>query len=76
MKEFALTQPFTKQTAWTDLRVQIRAAERTVDKARLFWSQFAPTPADFDAVRLPAACFPAYYVLRPVRMIAKQIRHT
>jgi hypothetical protein len=36
----------------------------------------APTPGDFDALPLPRALWPAYYLLRPVRLMSKAVRGT
>ena len=36
----------------------------------------APTPGDFEALPLPRALWPAYYLLRPVRLISKAVRGT
>ena len=36
----------------------------------------APTPGDFDALPLPRALWPAYYLLRPVRLVTKAVRGT
>jgi hypothetical protein len=34
----------------------------------------APTPGDFDALPLPRALWPAYYLLRPLRLMSKAVR--
>ena len=36
----------------------------------------APTPGDFEALPLPRALWPAYYLLRPVRLMSKAVRGT
>lgn len=51
--------------------------DRRVDR---WWAglgfALAPTPGDFDALPLPRALWPAYYLLRPVRLISKAVRGT
>jgi hypothetical protein len=51
--------------------------DRRVDR---WWAglgfALAPTPSDFDALPLPRALWPAYYLLRPVRLMSKAMRGT
>ena len=55
---------------WPAVRFHLNARERRGDRVRycagLF---FTPTPGDWEAVPLPPALFPLYYVLRPFRLI-------
>ena len=51
--------------------------DRRVDRWRAgLGFALAPTPGDFDALPLPRALWPAYYLLRPVRLMAKAVRGT
>jgi hypothetical protein len=51
--------------------------DRRVDRWRAgLGFALAPTPGDFDALPLPRALWPAYYLLRPVRLISKAVRGT
>jgi hypothetical protein len=51
--------------------------DRRVDRWRAgLGFALAPTPGDFDAFPLPRALWPAYYLLRPVRLISKAMRGT
>jgi hypothetical protein len=51
--------------------------DRRIDRWRAgLGFALAPTPGDFDALPLPRALWPAYYVLRPVRLVSKAMRGT
>ena len=51
--------------------------DRRVDRWRAgLGFALAPTPGDFDALPLPRALWPAYYLLRPVRLMSKAVRGT
>jgi Uncharacterised nucleotidyltransferase len=51
--------------------------DRRVDRWRAgLGFALAPTPGDFDALPLPRALWPAYYLLRPVRLMLKAVRGT
>ncbi|HEY4168539.1 MAG TPA: nucleotidyltransferase family protein, partial [Reyranella sp.] len=51
--------------------------DRRVDRWRAgLGFALAPTPGDFDALPLPRALWPVYYLLRPVRLISKAVRGT
>ena len=51
--------------------------DRRVDRWRAgLGFALAPTPGDFDALPLPRALWPAYYLLRPVRLVSKAVRGT
>ena len=51
--------------------------DRRVDRWRAgLGFALAPTPGDFDALPLPRALWPAYYLLRPVRLVTKAVRGT
>ena len=53
------------------MRFQLALLERLTDKVRFWHGVLAPTPADFDALHIPASLFPAYYLARPLRLAAK-----
>jgi hypothetical protein len=51
--------------------------DRRIDRWRAeLGFALAPTPGDFDALPLPRALWPAYYLLRPVRLMSKAVRGT
>lgn len=51
--------------------------DRRVDRWRAgLGFALAPTPGDFDALPLPRALWPAYYLLRPMRLMSKAARGT
>ncbi|HLG48105.1 MAG TPA: nucleotidyltransferase family protein [Reyranella sp.] len=51
--------------------------DRRVDRWRAeLGFVLAPTPSDFGALPLPRALWPAYYLLRPVRLMSKAVRGT
>jgi predicted nucleotidyltransferase len=51
--------------------------DRRVDRWRAgLGFALAPTPGDFDALPLPRALWPAYYLLRPMRLMSKAVRGT
>ncbi|MGE5149212.1 MAG: nucleotidyltransferase family protein [Rhodospirillaceae bacterium] len=51
--------------------------DRRVDRWRAgLGFALAPTPGDFDALPLPRALWPAYYLLRPMRLVSKAARGT
>jgi len=51
--------------------------DRRVDRWRAgLGFALAPTPGDFDALPLPRGLWPAYYLLRPMRLMAKAVRGT
>ena len=51
--------------------------DRRVDRWRAALGfALAPTPGDFDALPLPRVLWPAYYLLRPVRLMSKAVRGT
>jgi hypothetical protein len=51
-----------------ELRFEYRSLESAVDRLRFVWFLLKPTNADYEAVRLPAWLYPAYYALRPLRI--------
>ena len=51
--------------------------DRRIDRWRAgLGFALAPTPGDFDTLALPRALWPAYYLLRPARLMAKAVRGT
>jgi len=55
-----------------DTLLQLRLMERLRDKARFCLGMvFEPTQADWESLRIPPTLFPAYYLLRPVRLVVK-----
>lgn len=53
----------------------LRSMERLRDRVRFYLGMlFEPTQADWEALRLPAWLFPAYYLARPVRLVLKHGR--
>ncbi|MBS0524544.1 MAG: nucleotidyltransferase family protein [Proteobacteria bacterium] len=51
--------------------------DRRIDRWRAGLAlALTPTPGDFDARPLPRALWPAYYLLRPVRLLSKAVRGT
>ncbi len=53
------------------LKYQLLIAERKRDRLRLCLAHLQPTPADFGALAMPRALFPAYYAVRPARLLLK-----
>ena len=52
-------------------RYQLSLTDRLTDRFNYIYGLLAPTPAEWMALRLPAALFPAYYLVRPVRLTLK-----
>lgn len=52
-------------------RYQFALTGRLGDRLRYAAGLLAPQPADWQALRLPAALYPAYYLIRPVRLALK-----
>lgn len=53
-------------------RYYLRSRERLRDRLYYIYDQaFVPKPVDWETVRLPAALYPLYYLLRPARLAAK-----
>lgn len=51
---------------------RVRALERPRDRARYLWhASTTPTPADWEAVALPDRAYSLYYLVRPIRLVAK-----
>ena len=53
------------------LYLNLRAIDRTKDKARYFLDRLTPSCDDWDLFPLPAFLFPFYYLLRAVRLAAQ-----
>lgn len=57
------------------LRLHLRTADRLADRVRFLWnSTMTLSPRDIQAVSLPAALTPGYYLLRPFRLVAGALR--
>lgn len=52
-------------------RYQFGLQDRLANKLRYAAGILEPHPADWRALRLPAALYPAYYLIRPVRLALK-----
>jgi hypothetical protein len=63
-----LLSPSPWQNRFRELRFQSRLLDGWKARAGLWWSMIAPTPADLARVRLPARCFPLYYLVRAARL--------
>lgn len=63
-----LLSPAPWQGRFRELRFQSRLLDGWKARAGLWWSMIAPTPADLARVRLPARCFPLYYLVRAARL--------
>jgi len=63
----------TRQSS-VDFRVQLRARERKRDRLRYTWHVLAtPHQADIALLGLPRLLHSVYYIVRPVRLLLKQL---
>jgi hypothetical protein len=55
------------------LRWQWRLLDRASDRARLVWGLMQPSSMNREWVRLPECLYPAYFLLKPVRLASKYL---
>ncbi|HEY1206221.1 MAG: nucleotidyltransferase family protein [Bryobacteraceae bacterium] len=68
-----LLSPSPWRDRFREFRFQSRLLEGLGPKLGLWWSMFAPSPLDLAQIRLPARCFPLYYLIRASRLIARTL---
>ena len=59
---------------YLDYRVQVRSRDRLRDRLRYTWHILAaPHPSDISLLGLPRSLHSVYYVLRPMRLVWKNV---
>ncbi len=53
------------------IRFQLALIDRLQGKLRYWRAALSPTLADYEALRIPAALYPLYYLARPLRLLVK-----
>ncbi len=68
-------EPYTRRSTFTKWGFRIRAAERPIDRLRQCFTcirlTLTPHPADWETFPLPGPLRFAYFLLRPMRLMAK-----
>lgn len=73
-KRNLLTPDFPGMTGRELMRWRWDLLDRNRDRARLCWHMLRPNTLEANFVRLPRLLYPAYFLLRPLRILTTYVR--